>query len=104
MDIFPILHFIKLIFAFLLETKLSENVEIAGVPVIYRSDEIKKLCPDRLNLESRHLTVMPIFEKEEQLRLLNLQMNMISRIQHLSPLRNLIFLDLYDNLISEVCT
>lgn len=81
---------------------LSESADFPGIPVIYRSDEIKRLSPDRLNLESRHLTVMPIFEKEEQLRLLNLQMNMISRIQHVSTLRSLIFLDLYDNLISEV--
>ena len=81
---------------------LSESADFPGIPVIYRSDEIKRLSPDRLNLEGRHLTVMPIFEKEEQLRLLNLQMNMISRIQHISTLRNLIFLDLYDNLISEV--
>lgn len=48
------------------------------------------------------MTVCPILEGEDQLRLLNYQHNMISKIQHLSSLKRLIFLDLYDNQIEEI--
>lgn len=44
----------------------------------------------------------PVLEGEEQLRLLNYQHNMISRIQHMHNLRKLIFLDLYDNQIEDI--
>ena len=50
----------------------------------------------------RKLTVCPILEEEEQLRLLNYQHNMIQKIQHLGSLKRLIFLDLYDNQIEEI--
>jgi len=46
--------------------------------------------------------VCPILEGEEHLRLLNFQHNSISRIQHISNLRRLIFLDLYDNQIEDM--
>ena len=51
----------------------------------------------------RRLSVCPILEGEDQLRLLNYQHNTISRIQHLSALKRLIFLDLYDNQIEDIC-
>ncbi len=73
-----------------------------GVPVVYRPPEERAVNPDRLNLDRRHLTVCPILEGEDRLRLLNLQHNSISRLQHLSNLRRLVFLDLYDNLVHEV--
>lgn len=38
----------------------------------------------------------------EELQLLNLQHNLITRIQHLSHLQQLVFLNLYDNHISEM--
>ena len=50
----------------------------------------------------RKLTVCPILEGEEQLRLLNYQHNQIVKIQHLGSLKRLIFLDLYDNQIEEI--
>ena len=50
----------------------------------------------------RKLSVCPIIEGEEQLRLLNYQHNFISAIEHLSGLRRLIFLDLYDNQIEQI--
>ena len=50
----------------------------------------------------RRLNVCPLLEGEDQLRLLNLQHNMITQIQHLGALRRLIFLDLYDNMITEI--
>ena len=44
----------------------------------------------------------PILEGEEKLRVLNLKHNAITQLQHLSGLRRLVYLDLYDNLVSEI--
>ena len=80
----------------------AESPVAPGVPVVYRPPEERAVNPDRLNLDRRHLTVCPILEGEDRLRLLNLQHNSITRLQHLSNLRRLVFLDLYDNLVSEI--
>ena len=45
---------------------------------------------------------MPLLEGEERLRLLNLQHNLITKIENLVSLPNLIFLDLYNNHIEEI--
>lgn len=73
-----------------------------GVPVVFRPPEERIANPDRLNLDRRHLVVCPLLEGEDKLRLLNLQHNAITRLQHLSNLRQLVFLDLYDNLVNEM--
>ena len=80
----------------------AESPVVPGVPVVYRLPEERAANPDRLNLDRRHLTVCPILEGEDKLRLLNMQHNSISKLQHLSSLRRLVFLDLYDNLIHEM--
>lgn len=80
----------------------AESPSAPGVPIVYRLPEEKAANPDRLNLDRRRLTICPILEGEENLRLLNFQHNSIARIQHLSSLRRLIFLDLYDNRIEEI--
>uniref|UniRef100_K1PQ40 Leucine-rich repeat-containing protein 49 n=1 Tax=Magallana gigas TaxID=29159 RepID=K1PQ40_MAGGI len=80
----------------------AESPSAPGIPVVYRTPEERSSNPDRLNLDRRKLTVCPILEGEDQLRLLNYQHNMISKIQHLSSLKRLIFLDLYDNQIEEI--
>ena len=72
------------------------------MPIVYRLPEDKAANPDRLNLDRRRLSVCPILEGEENVRLLNFQHNSITKIQHLSSLRKLIFLDLYDNKIEEI--
>ncbi|XP_021061827.1 leucine-rich repeat-containing protein 49 isoform X4 [Mus pahari] len=71
-------------------------------PVLQRSSEEKTLYSDRLTLERQKLTVCPIIDGEEHLRLLNFQHNFITRIQNISNLQRLIFLDLYDNQIEEI--
>ncbi|XP_078540734.1 leucine-rich repeat-containing protein 49 isoform X1 [Lissotriton helveticus] len=81
----------------------SRSVTKPGIPVVLRTAEEKAAVPDKLNLERQNLTMCPIIEGEEQLHLLNLQHNVISRIQNLSNLQRLIFLDLYDNQIEEIC-
>nr|XP_026691632.1 leucine-rich repeat-containing protein 49 isoform X2 [Ciona intestinalis] len=80
----------------------AESPSAPGIPIVYRTSEERAANPDRLNLDRRRLTVCPILEGEEHLRLLNFQHNLITRIQHLSNLRRLIFLDLYDNQIEEM--
>ncbi|XP_073918015.1 leucine-rich repeat-containing protein 49 isoform X3 [Castor canadensis] len=71
-------------------------------PILQRSSEEKILYSDRLTLERQKLTVCPIINGEEHLRLLNFQHNFITRIQNISNLQRLIFLDLYDNQIEEI--
>ncbi|CAI9615415.1 unnamed protein product, partial [Staurois parvus] len=73
-----------------------------GCPIVRRTAEEKAACPDKLNLERLRLSAFPIIEGEEQLRLLYLQHNFITRVQNLSCLQRLIFLDLYDNQIEEI--
>ncbi|XP_042553336.1 leucine-rich repeat-containing protein 49 isoform X2 [Dipodomys spectabilis] len=71
-------------------------------PILQRSTEEKILYSDRLTLERQKLTVCPIIDGEEHLRLLNFQHNFITQIQNISNLHRLIFLDLYDNQIEEI--
>ncbi|XP_076980016.1 leucine-rich repeat-containing protein 49 isoform X3 [Tamandua tetradactyla] len=71
-------------------------------PILQRSSEEKILYSDRLTLERQKLTVCPVIDGEEHLRLLNFQHNFITRIQNMSNLQRLIFLDLYDNQIEEI--
>ncbi|XP_011947966.1 PREDICTED: leucine-rich repeat-containing protein 49 isoform X3 [Cercocebus atys] len=52
--------------------------------------------------EGQKLTVCPIINGEDHLRLLNFQHNFITRIQNISNLQKLISLDLYDNQIEEI--
>lgn len=67
------------------------------------NSQTKASNPERLNLDRRNLPVIPLLEGEQILRLLNLQNNVIRRIENLLGLPNLIFLDLYNNRI-EVLT
>lgn len=80
----------------------SESLAAPGVPLVYRTPEGKTADPERVNLDRRKLSVCPILEGEERLRMLNLQHNSIKQLQHLSILRRLVFLDLYDNLLNEI--
>ncbi|XP_075391627.1 leucine-rich repeat-containing protein 49 isoform X2 [Tenrec ecaudatus] len=75
---------------------------MSSFPILQRSSEEKSLYSDRLTLERQKLTVCPIIDGEEHLRLLNFQHNFITRIQNISNLQRLIFLDLYDNQIEEI--
>ncbi|XP_071611125.1 leucine-rich repeat-containing protein 49 isoform X3 [Heliangelus exortis] len=85
----------------------SENVNFGSsssiaFPVLQRPAEGKTLNSDRLSLERQKLTVCPIIDGEDNLRLLNFQHNFITRIQNISNLQLLVFLDLYDNQIEEI--
>ncbi|NXH15493.1 LRC49 protein, partial [Bucco capensis] len=71
-------------------------------PILQRSAEEKILNSDRLTLERQKLTVCPVIDGEDHLRLLNFQHNFITRIQNISNLQHLVFLDLYDNQVEEI--
>ncbi|KAF7241445.1 Leucine-rich repeat-containing protein 49 [Varanus komodoensis] len=83
---------------------LLENITYGNTafPLVHRTAEEKTQHSDRLTLERQKLTVCPIIDGEEHLRLLNFQHNCITRIQNISNLQHLIFLDLYDNQIEEI--
>ena len=70
--------------------------------MVYRNATDRNENPERLNLDKRDLDHIPLLEGEEQLRLLNFQHNCIPRIDNLVSLPNLIFLDLYDNQLTEI--
>lgn len=80
----------------------AELPQIPGVLVVYRKPSERIANPERLNLDRRELTHLPLLEGEEKLRLLNFQHNFISKIENLVSLPNLIFLDLYSNQIKEI--
>lgn len=80
----------------------AEMPGIPGVLVVCRKPSERNANPERLNLDRRELTQIPLLEGEERLRLLNLQHNFISKIENLLSLPNLIFLDLYNNQIREI--
>ena len=80
----------------------AELRQIPGVLVVYRKPSERNTHPDKLLLNKRELTHLPLLEGEEKLRLLNLQSNHISKIENLVSLPNLICLELYCNKISEI--
>ncbi|XP_034041571.1 leucine-rich repeat-containing protein 49 isoform X2 [Thalassophryne amazonica] len=59
-------------------------------------------CPISCDLDRCSLVECPQLSSVDELQLLNLQHNLITRIQHLSHLAGLVFLNLYDNNISEM--
>ncbi|CAB1097233.1 unnamed protein product [Ectocarpus sp. CCAP 1310/34] len=73
-----------------------------GVLLVRRSEDAKKRSPERLNLHRRRLTSCPIIQGDNRLRLLNYQNNLISKITNLANLPNLIFIDLYNNVINTL--
>jgi leucine-rich repeat-containing protein 49 len=80
----------------------AELPGLPGVLVMYRKPSERYANPERLNLDRRDLTQMPLLEGEDKLRLLNYQHNFITKIENLLSLPNLIFLDLYNNQIKEI--
>ncbi|EMP38999.1 Leucine-rich repeat-containing protein 49 [Chelonia mydas] len=80
----------------------GSSSSITAFPILHRAADEKILNSDRLTLERQKLTVCPVIDGEEHLRLLNFQHNFITRIQNISNLQHLVFLDLYDNQIEEI--
>ena len=80
-------------------------VEIPQIPkniVIYRKPVIRNKNSEKLYLNKKDLPHIPLLEGEENLKLLSLETNLITKIDHLISLNNLLFLNLYENKISEI--
>ncbi|CAL8350022.1 unnamed protein product [Merluccius merluccius] len=73
-----------------------------GFPSTLFSRECLVNGSERLDLDRRCLDQCPQLGSLDGLRLLNLQHNRITRIQHVSHLQRLVFLDLYHNHISDM--
>jgi leucine-rich repeat-containing protein 49 len=57
---------------------------------------------EKLNLDYMELIHLPLLEGEEKLKILTYQHNRISKIENLVSLPNLLYIDLYDNMIKEI--
>lgn len=80
-------------------------VEIPQIPknlVIYRRPVTRNKYSEKLYLNKKDLPHIPLLEGEEYLKLLSLESNLITKIDHLISLNNLLFLNLYENKISEI--
>ena len=80
-------------------------IEIPQIPkriVIYRRPYARMKSPDKLNLCKKDLPHIPLFEGEDNLKFLSLEMNQITKIEQLISLSNLIYLNLYGNKISDI--
>lgn len=73
-----------------------------GKILVKRSSEEKCNDPDRLLMDRCNLTMFPVIEGEERLRLLNLKHNEIKKIENLFSFSFLMFLDLSDNCIDSI--
>uniref|UniRef100_A0ACB8E517 Uncharacterized protein n=1 Tax=Sphaerodactylus townsendi TaxID=933632 RepID=A0ACB8E517_9SAUR len=80
----------------------NTNCGNSAFPLVHRTVEEKIRHSDRLTFERQKLTVCPIIDGEDHLRLLNFQHNYITRIQNISNFHQLVFLDLYDNQVEEI--
>ncbi|XP_076012093.1 leucine-rich repeat-containing protein 49 [Genypterus blacodes] len=76
--------------------------EVAAFPVTPFTCDGSASSLERMDLDRHSLGECPQLGIMDELRFLNLQHNLIIRIQHLSHLQYLVFLDLYDNHISEM--
>ena len=80
-------------------------VEIPQIPkklVVYRRPCARMKSMDKFNLGKKDLPHIPLFEGEENLLYLSLEMNMITKIDQLISLNNLVYLNLYYNRITEI--
>lgn len=80
-------------------------VEIPQIPkklVVYRRPCARMKSMDKFNLGKKDLPHIPLFEGEENLLYLSLEMNMITKIDQLISLNNLVYLNLYCNRITEI--
>ncbi|KAB0803978.1 hypothetical protein PPYR_00948 [Photinus pyralis] len=94
---------------------LSKNNECMYTPItlhplpdgtihIFRTSQEKEKNPDRISLDRRGLTVLPVLDDEVNLRLLSLQHNLLNSLDGFRHQRFnfLVFLDVYDNQLEKI--
>ena len=80
-------------------------IEIPQIPkklIVYRRPFYRMKSLDKLNLNNKDLPHIPLFESEDRLRYLSLELNHINKIDQLISLNNLLYLNLYGNNIKEI--
>ena len=80
-------------------------IEIPQIPkklVVYRRPFYRMKELDKLNLNNKDLPHIPLFESEDKLKYLSLELNCINKIEELISLNNLLYLNLYGNHIKEI--
>lgn len=88
---------------------VTDSITVQSLPdgcvLVVRSQAEKEKNPDRISLDRRGLTVLPIIQGESRLRLLSLQHNLISSLETLrrQNFPFLVFLDVYDNQLERIC-
>lgn len=86
----------------------STTVSIQNCPDgsvhVSRNQKAKEKNPDRICLDRRGLSAVPIVDGEPQLRLLSLQHNLLSKLDGLQEqgFSFLVFLDVYDNQLERI--
>lgn len=80
----------------------SELPQIQGVWVCYRRPCERTANIEKISLDYLDLNHMTLLEGEEKLKILTYQHNRIQAIENLVSLPNLLYLDLYDNMIKEI--
>lgn len=89
-------------------SNLNETVVVQthndGLLRVSRVPEEKEAHPDRICLDRRGLSAIPVIEAEPKLRLLSLQHNLISNLDSLrvQQFPSLVFLDIYDNQLEKI--
>lgn len=75
-----------------------------GLLHVSRLQGEKEIQPDRICLDKRGLSAIPIIDGEHKLRLLSLQHNLISNLETLrmQQFPSLVFLDIYDNQLEQM--
>ncbi|XP_060535120.1 leucine-rich repeat-containing protein 49 isoform X2 [Cylas formicarius] len=75
-----------------------------GTVQVSRTQNEKEKFPDRISLDRRGLTKVPIIQGEPKLRLLSLQHNLVNDLELLvnQKFPVLVFLDIYDNQLEEI--
>lgn len=87
---------------------LSDYVTLQTLPggavCVVRTQSEKEKNPDRISLDRRGLTVLPVIQGESKLRLLSLQHNLISGLESFKRQNFpfLVFLDVYDNQLERI--
>lgn len=80
-------------------------IEIPQIPkklVVYRIPYYRMKSLENLSLNNKDLPHIPLFESEDNLKYLSLELNHITKIDQLISLNNLIYLNLYGNNIKKI--
>ena len=80
----------------------AELPQIQGVWIFYRRPVEREANQDKLNLDYKDLSHIPLLEGEEKLKILTFQHNKISLLENLVSLPSLMYLDFYNNNIKQI--